>query len=213
MASMHASVIRSFASLSAHLSVIKFGDKLGDSLIESVEREECLMANLRNYPSLRNQHTTFDFRLIARTFRTRGKHSRRVVARHLFVRALNLRLVAARERHAAFQLIGHDRFGNAAHVLEGAHVTADPVPHRLRTRRFRIDEIRCAKHGDEEFDFGNLTGRRIDNAQFLSRVIDEEFLSGAMILAHRRPLRGKPRLVMAAKCRVAKAVRMLLEHA
>src|SRR5262245_34302847 len=101
------------------------------------------------------------------------------MASHLLVCPLDSRLVAARRRHAALELIGHDGAQDTAEGFEGPDVAAYPVRDRLRARRLRVGEVGCAEDCDEELDLRPLAGHGIDDARLVAGVVDEELLAGS----------------------------------
>src|SRR5262249_6396821 len=121
-----------------HRSVVQLVDELGYRVVQLLEREEGPMTKTREDPSLHDLHTDLDLRLILRMRRPRWQHRCLVVTRELFVRPLDLRFIAARARHAALQLIGHNVAWHTAKEFKAPYVRADPVGDLLRPRRFRI---------------------------------------------------------------------------
>jgi hypothetical protein len=180
----------------SHLAVVELDDELGDSFVELVEREESLVAKAREDPSLRDAHARLHPRLVARVRRSRRQDHRPVVRRHLGIRALDARLVAARHCHPALELIGHHRASDAAHVLEGAHVAADPVADSLPARRLRVRVVGRAEYRDEELDLDHLSRLAIDDDRLLARVVHEELRARVMHLPHRRTARRQPPAVV-----------------
>src|SRR5882762_1730134 len=110
-----------------HSSLVEFETKIRDAFVESIERKESLITYLRENPSLDDEYSVFDFGLVPRTARARWKDRRSVMAGHLLVRTLQSRLIATGATDAALELIGDDRFGNTADVLERAYVAGDEV--------------------------------------------------------------------------------------
>ena len=143
--------------------------------------------------------------------RSRGQHRGVVVGRHLLVRALDSRLVAAGHRDAGPQLVRHHRLRHAAEELKGADVAGDPVGPALRPRRLGEGEVGSAEHRHEELDVHLLAGRRVPDAGPLACVVDEDLLAGAVDLAHRRPTTLRPQHVLVAKPAVAVAARLALQ--
>lgn len=81
----------------------------------------------------------------------------------------------------------------------------------LRQPRPGEGVVRSAEHRDEELDLDHFACLRIDEVRLLPRVVDEELLAGAVLLAHREVPLAEPLAVPVAELRVAVAVRMLLQ--
>ena len=77
--------------------------------LSSASEKKVWLRSRAEDPALRDLHADLDLRLVARVRRPRRQHHRAVVLRQLLVRALDPRLVAARRRHAALELVGHHR--------------------------------------------------------------------------------------------------------
>lgn len=92
-----------------HHSIVEVGRQFGDALVERVQAAEGLVAEVRQNPPLGDLHGDLDLGLVARMQRARRQDGRAVVRRQLLVGALDARLVPARRRHAALELVGHDR--------------------------------------------------------------------------------------------------------
>src|SRR5580658_3554297 len=88
-----------------HRALVQLVVHLGDRRVQFLEREEGAVAKARQDPALRDLHADLDLRLVLRARRPRRQHRRPVVPRKLLVRALDLRVVPARLRHAALQLL------------------------------------------------------------------------------------------------------------
>ena len=83
-------------------------DELTDRGVELAQAEKGPVAQRRDDPSLHDQHSAFDLRLVLRLARARRDHRHAVVLRHLEVRRIDVGLVAVRPRDCAAKLIGHD---------------------------------------------------------------------------------------------------------
>ncbi len=101
--------------------------------------------------------------------------------------------------HAGLQVVRHDNLYAATKEGEGTHVRADPVLELLGPRRFRIRAVRRAERCDEQFGLTDLAGVRINDAQLVARVIDEQLLAGRMGLTQRYRKGSRPTLVMFAE--------------
>jgi len=85
---------------------------------------------------------------------------------------------------------------------------ADPVRQSLRPRRLGIGAVRSTEHRHEDLGHVHFAGERIGDRDTLAGVVDEQFVPGHMLLAHRR---RQPPLELAeqlAKTAVRVAVRM-----
>ncbi len=94
------------------------------------------------------------------------------------------RLVAARTDDRALEIIGNQQFGHRAHVLEGADVRGAPVGKRLSPGRLGVAEVARAERRDEDLGLAQLAGGTLNNRHRLPGVVHEQFLAGAVVLAH-----------------------------
>jgi hypothetical protein len=90
----------------------------------------------REDPALGDLNRDFAFCFIPGLRRPRRENDRAEVLREWLIGPLQPGLVAARDHHATFQLIGDDGRGDAAEVVEGALMARDPVGDLLRARGF-----------------------------------------------------------------------------
>ena len=65
---------------------------------------------------------------------------------------------------------------------------ADPVRQALRPCGFDERVVGSTHHGDEDLSFSDFAGRGVDDRNRLPAIIDEEFFTRAMNLAHRKPM-------------------------
>ena len=86
---------------------------------------------------------------------------------------------------------------------------ADPVWQLLGPREFREGEAGHAERSDEQLGLADFTGVRVDDAELLARVVDEQLLARHVRLPHRDRKPLCPFLVSLAKPTVAAAVWML----
>ena len=167
------------------------------------------MAQPRQDPALRRQHSALHLAFVLRARRTRWHHRRAVVPRELLVRAVDAGLVGVRLADRAAQLIGHQRSGHAADVLERVHVRAHPVAQLLRVRRLREDQTRRRKHRDKQLDRNPLARLARRDPRSLARVVHLQPLACLVRLAQRHLVPPLPAPIAFAEGRVAQARRVL----
>ncbi len=155
-------------SVSAHGPGIEIFEQLGDATVQLAQREESLVADPGQDPAFHHLDGDLDLGLVAGFLRPRGHDRRPVVAAPLVVASLDSRLVAARTRHAALQLIGDHELGHAPEEGQGATVTADEVGHALRLGRFGVRVTRSAEGGDEQLDLAFLARVPIDDLRLVA---------------------------------------------
>ena len=80
------------------------------------------MPQRRQYPALDNTHGVFDLRFVARFSRPGGQDGDAVMLRHLVIRAIEIRLIAACPRDAGTWIIRHQQLGRAPEKLESMYV-------------------------------------------------------------------------------------------
>jgi hypothetical protein len=73
-------------------------------------------------PPLRQQHTGFDLRFVARLARARWDHGGAIVGGHLGVGGVDVRLVAVSPGHPRAQVVAHDDPGHRPQRLEAVDV-------------------------------------------------------------------------------------------
>ena len=105
------------------------------------------MAEAGQDPALDDLHGDLDLGLVAGVGRARGHDHRAVVLGELLVGALQAGLVAARDDHAALELVADDGGRDAAEEGEGALMAGDPVRDLLRAAspRRRCSSTRRAR--------------------------------------------------------------------
>jgi hypothetical protein len=94
--------------------------------------------------------------------------------------------------------------------LAGSFMRLDPVRQGLRPGRLGVGVVGRAQHRDEDLGIAYLTGRGIDNADLLARVVDEHLVAGHVMLAHHRRQPPLELPIKIAEARVAVAVQMSL---
>ncbi|CAB3774443.1 hypothetical protein LMG29542_07820 [Paraburkholderia humisilvae] len=80
---------------------------------------------------------------------------------------------------------------------------ADPVFELLGPGDFGICVVRCARRRDEQLRLANLAGVRINDAQPVARVVDEQLLAGRVCLVKLDRQGRRPALVVLAEPAVA----------
>jgi hypothetical protein len=184
-------------------------DPFANRGVQIREREKRPVAQHRQDPALDDLDTDFDFGLVGRRGDAGGNHHGAIVAGEVGVRAVHLRLVAARGRDAALQIVRDPDRRTALKVVEHPDVRADPRRQVLAPRGLGVDQAARAEHADEEFDRDVLPSLRIDQVRALPGEIDKQLLAGAMHLPHRRLQRPRPAAVPLTKLAVGVAVRRL----
>jgi hypothetical protein len=121
------------------------------------------------------------------------------VFRHHLVNRIEIRLVAAASGNTGFEIIGNQDGADTTEERKHARMSRDPVGHILGESRFYVGVARGAEHSDEDGGFLNLTGGRIVDWDFRAGPIDEDLLSGDMILAHHDVLTVLPLLEVMAE--------------
>jgi hypothetical protein len=126
-------------------------------------------------PALDDLHRDLDLGLVARVGGPRGHDHGAVVLGQLRVGALQPGLIAARDDHAALELVADDRGRDAADEGEDALMAGDPVRDLLSARGLGVGVVRRVEDGDEEFDLDALALGGIDDGRLLPGVVDESF--------------------------------------
>ena len=75
---------------------------------------------------------------------------------------------------------------------EFASDAPDEVGNFLSPGCLRVGVVASAKHGHEQLDLRDLTGERVDEPGFHSRVVDEQLVAGDVDLTHHRRLALEP---------------------
>ena len=142
-----------------------------------------MVAKRRQDPALRVQHAIFHQGLVARLLDPRREAFDAVMVEQIGVGLVQHRLVARRLLHRRLDVVGHHDPRRPAHVLEAAHVRGAPVVDLLARRRLGVEPPRHPHRRDEQL---RLALDPIDQQRHRhARVIDEQPLAGAAVLAHR----------------------------
>ena len=99
--------------------------------------------------SLLKVHRDFDLGFVSGLVRTRRQNRRSVVLCKLLIVSLHRRIVPARGRHRALEIVGNPQPRHASELLDRAHVTAQKVLAPLRRAGVRKRQIRRAEHRDK----------------------------------------------------------------
>src|SRR5664279_540846 len=90
--------------------------------------------------------------------------------RHLVVRAVKIRLVAAGARDAGSWVVRHQELRGALEKLEGAHMAIDPVRQVLAQRRPGEGVCAGAEHGDEDRGGRGLAALAVVDRHAIARL-------------------------------------------
>jgi hypothetical protein len=159
-------------------------------------------------PAFGDLHGHFDLGFVAGLARARREDHGAVVLRELGVRALQPWLVPAREADPGLELIRDDRPRHPAQERQEALVAPEPVGQLLGAGGFRVGVVAGPQDADEQFDRADRTGHGIDEVGVLPGVVDEDLLSGPMLLAHAEAMAAEPLPIQIAEARVAVAGRV-----
>ena len=128
-----------------------------------------------------------DLRLVLRFVGPRRDDDGPVVARHFFVGALDLGLVAARLGHRALEVVGNVDLGRAAEEFQRIRVRADPARELLVGNRLDVGVAARTENGGEQLDLGDLAREWVYERGLHAREVEEHLLPGLVDLAHREP--------------------------
>jgi hypothetical protein len=181
----------------------------GDRGVELRQTEEGLMPQAGQNPALDEQDPRFDLRLVAGFADAGRNHRDAVVPGQICVGRVQLWFIPAGLGDAAPQVIGHEDLRHATQIGEGPDMGPGPIRQRLRPGRLGIGVAGGAEDGDEDLGWPDLTGLPVLDRYGLARVIDEEFLAGAMLLPQTPIQRRPPGSIEIAEAAVLLAVRML----
>jgi len=109
---------------------------------------------------------------------------------------------------AAAQIVWHQDLRGPAEKSEAARVRAQPVGQLLRPGGFGEGVAGSPEDGDEDLRLADLAGVPVDDRYGLAGVVDEQFFSGAMLLAHDDVDLGGPEPVVLAEPAVLVALWM-----
>jgi hypothetical protein len=160
------------------------GHKGADFGIELGKAEEGHLPESRQNPTLHHLHPHFHLGLVAGSANPGGDDGAAVVARHVLVGGIKIGLVEAGLCHAALQIVGDYELGYSTKEGKGPHVGADPVGKRLAPGGLGVGIAAGAKDSDEDLGVADLPGDGINHRGGLPGIVNEELLSGPVLLAH-----------------------------
>jgi hypothetical protein len=106
------------------------------------------------------------------------------VSEHLLVTAVENRFIAIGASDATLQIVNDGNLRYAANEGRRASMGADSIGWALCPGGFGEGAIGGSEGGDEDLRWMRLTGFQVDDIYCRRGIIDEDFLSGAMSLAH-----------------------------
>ena len=98
--------------------------------------------------------------------------------------AINNRLVTARLRDGASQVIRNQYLGNPTKKVECIHMRSNPVEFSLRPRGLGVGVITGTPTGNKHLRFEYLTRVGVNDGNRRAAIIDEEFFTGYVDLTH-----------------------------
>ena len=123
-------------------------------------------------------------RLVPWAAHPRGQHRHAVVAGEVVIGRIQVWLVAMGAADPRAQIVRDHELGTTPVELEGAYVRGRPVGQGLRPGGLGEGVARGAEHGHEDLRLTHLAGLGVDHRHRLPGVVDEQFLAGAVLLAH-----------------------------
>ena len=84
------------------------------------------MAQRRHDPALGDLHGVLNFGFVSRLVRTRGYNAKTTVQREVVIGRIQIRIVTVRFGDTGLGVVRNGQGGNAAEVLKGVHVRAQP---------------------------------------------------------------------------------------
>ena len=116
--------------------------------------------------------------------------------------AIQFRFIPVGVGDQGTRVVGYDQLGDAADVDKRTTEAREPVGLRLASGGAGKGVAGCAQHGDKDAGRANLAGAGVDDRHGRAGVIGEQFLAGAMDLAHGALELSCPHPVVGAECRV-----------
>src|SRR5213593_4543862 len=162
-----------------------------------------MMAQGGSDPTLRYQNGVFNFGLVARLSRAGRHDGDRIMGGHVEIRAVQFRFVAAGTVDAGAGIIWNDQLRNTLEILEGRHMTVNPVPQVLAQRGPYEGVGAGTQNGDEQRSRGDVTDAPVVDRDRVSGPVHEHLLAGAMLLAQHYILVPAPAIVQLTEAAVA----------
>jgi hypothetical protein len=195
--------------IAAHDAGVQFAHQLTDGQVELSLTEEPPVAQPGHHPPLDQQDRLLDLGLVARLVGPGGHDAGPIVPGHLLVGAVDRRLVSVGLGHPRLEVVADDDGRDPAQEGEERHMAGDPVGEPLAGPGLRIDIGGRAHGGDEQLHRLGHAGRRIDDIQRVTGVVDEHLLAGDMPLTHGRRDPPLPLVEVLAEPGVAEPVRVI----
>jgi hypothetical protein len=190
--------------------VIQLGEQFADGGVEFFQRKELMMAQRRHDPALGDLHGAFGFGFVSRLVRPRGHDAEAAVQREVVVSRIQIRIVAVRLGHTGLGVVGNHQRRNAAKVLEGMHVRAQPRLHLLIARGLGPGVGTGAERGHEQGSLPGQAGVPVVHRNRRAGPIHKHLLAGFVLLPQHHIEFRAPTLVQLAEARVAVALRVPL---
>ena len=144
--------------------------------------EERAFAQDGQDPPFHQKHTRLGLRLVPGFAHARRNDSDAVMSRHLLIGRIQVRFVPAGTADRALQVVGDNDLGHAPKKLQCTDVRANPTGQLLAPGRFGERVIAGAQDRNEDGRVLNGSRLRIDDRDGVSRIVDEQFFSGAVFL-------------------------------
>src|SRR5438105_2636793 len=114
---------------------------------------------------------------------------------HFVVRAIEIRLIAARPRDAGPWIIRYQQLRGALEEIEGTHMAIDPGRKSLAERCARERVGAGAEHGNKDRSRRGLSSFSIMNRHGIAGPVHERLLAGTVLLPQHHILIPIPPLV------------------
>ena len=151
-----------------------------DGLVDVIDGGKLLVAQAHQDPALHHLHGRLDLALVLRVVRARRQHRGAVVAGKVLHGVVRPGLVAVGVGDQRAGIVRHDQQRHAADETQRLRRGSQPVGRGLARRGVGEGVARRAQGADE--DVGAAAVRQGDRG---AGVVDEQFLAGAVDLAHR----------------------------
>ena len=114
---------------------------------------------------------------------------------HLLIGGIQIRLVAAGMADRCLAIVGNKQGRRAAQKLQRTDVRTNPGAQILIPGGFGIGVVAGAQDGNEDGRFLDRPGLGIDDRDGVSRIIDKQFFSGAVLLPQHQIQLAGPLLI------------------